>query len=55
MRCPTMVITSEKRGLGSVERTRAWQQMIPDSTLFVLPGNSCQVAASDPALRAGNS
>lgn len=48
IRCPTLVITSEESGLGSVERTRAWQQMIPDSTLLVLPGNSYHVAASDP-------
>ena len=50
IRCPTLVITSEESGLGSVERTRAWQQVIPDSTLLVLPGNSFHVAASDPEL-----
>ena len=46
--CPTLVITTEESGLGTVERTRAWQQMIPDSTLLVMPGNSYHVAASDP-------
>lgn len=48
IQCPTLVITSEESGLGTVERTRAWQQMIPDSTLLVVPGNSYHVAASDP-------
>lgn len=46
--CPTLVITTEESGLASVERTREWQQMIPDSRLLVLPGNSYHVAASDP-------
>ena len=33
-------------GLASVDDTRAWQQMIPDSELLVLQGNSYHVAAS---------
>lgn len=45
--CPTLVITTEESGLGSVERTREWQQKIPDSKLLVLPGKSYHVAASD--------
>ena len=45
--CPTLVITTEGSALGSVEATRAWQQMIPNSRLLVLPGNSYHVAASD--------
>jgi pimeloyl-ACP methyl ester carboxylesterase len=45
--CPTLVITTEESGLASVERTRAWQQKIPDSELVVLPGNSYHVATSD--------
>jgi 3-oxoadipate enol-lactonase len=45
--CPTLVITTEESGLASVEATRAWQQMIPQSSLIVLPGNSYHVAASD--------
>lgn len=49
IQCPTLVITSEESGLGSVDKTRAWQQMIPDSELLVLPGNSYHVAASHPA------
>lgn len=46
--CPTLVITTEGSGLGSVEETRSWQQLIPRSRLLVLPGNSYHVAASDP-------
>ena len=44
--CPTMVITTEESGLGTVEETRAWQQQIADSELLVLPGNSYHVAAT---------
>jgi pimeloyl-ACP methyl ester carboxylesterase len=45
--CPTLVITTEGSGLASVDETRAWQRMIPDSELLVLPGDSYHVAASD--------
>lgn len=44
--CPTLVITTEHSGLGTVEQTRAWQQQIPGSELLVLPGNSYHVAAT---------
>ena len=44
--CPTLVITTEQSGLGTVEETRAWQQQIPDSELLVLPGDSYHVAAT---------
>jgi 3-oxoadipate enol-lactonase len=44
--CPTLVITTEDSGLGTIEETRAWQQQIPDSELLVLPGNSYHVAAT---------
>ena len=44
--CPTLVITTEQSGLGTVEETRAWQRRIPDSELLVLPGNSYHVAAT---------
>lgn len=47
IRCPTLVITTEGSALGSVETTHQWQQMIPHSTLLVLPGDSYHVAASD--------
>lgn len=44
--CPTLVITTERSGLGSVEEMRAWQQQIPNSELQVLPGDSYHVAAT---------
>ena len=44
--CPTLVVTTQESGLASVEETRAWQQLIPDSELKVLPGNSYHVAAT---------
>jgi pimeloyl-ACP methyl ester carboxylesterase len=44
--CPTLVITTEKSGLGSVDEMRAWQQQIPNSRLLVLPGDSYHVAAT---------
>ena len=44
--CPTLVITTEQSGLGSVEETRAWQRQIADSELLVLPGNWYHVAAT---------
>ena len=53
IKCPTLVITTEKSALGSVESTRAWQQMIPDSELRVLPGDSYHVAATDADRCAG--
>lgn len=53
IRCPTLVITTEKSGLGTVEEMRAWQRMIPRSELLVLPGDSYHVAATDPERCAG--
>jgi 3-oxoadipate enol-lactonase len=44
--CPTLVITTEHSGLGTVKETRAWQQQIPNSKLLVLAGNSYHVAAT---------
>jgi len=44
--CPTLVITTEDSGLGSVADMRAWQEQIPGSELVVLPGNSYHVAAT---------
>lgn len=43
---PTLVITTERSGLGSADEMRAWQQQIPDSELLVLPGDSYHVAAT---------
>lgn len=47
IKCPTLVITTEGSALGSVDSMRQWQQLIPDSRLLVLPGDSYHVAASD--------
>ena len=44
--CPTLVITTEQSGLGTVDEMRAWQRQIPNSELLVLPGNSYHVAAT---------
>jgi 3-oxoadipate enol-lactonase len=44
--CPTLVVTTDGSGLGSVEATRAWQRAIPDSELMVVPGDSYHVAAT---------
>ena len=40
-------MTTEASALGSVESTRAWQTMIPNSELRVIPGDSYHVAATD--------
>jgi len=46
--CPTLIITTEgNKHHGSLEETRAWQKMIPRSTLLALPGDSYHVAAND--------
>jgi 3-oxoadipate enol-lactonase len=50
IQCRTLVITTEGSNLASVEETRAWQQLIPNSQLLVLPGNSYHVAVSDAEL-----
>ena len=47
---PTLVITTEGSGLGSVEATRAWQQKIENSELLVLPGDSYHAAVTHPDL-----
>jgi 3-oxoadipate enol-lactonase len=44
--CPTLVITTEDSGLGSVADVRVWQEQIPGSELVVLPGNSYHVAVT---------
>lgn len=48
IQCPTLVMTTEASALGSVESTRAWQTLIPNSELRVIPGDSYHVAATDP-------
>jgi pimeloyl-ACP methyl ester carboxylesterase len=48
--CPTLVVTTDGSGLGSVEAVREWQQMIPKSEFMVVPGDSYHVAATHPDL-----
>jgi 3-oxoadipate enol-lactonase len=48
--CPTLVVTTDGSGLGSVEAVRGWQQMIPNSEFMVVPGDSYHVAATHPEL-----
>ena len=50
IQCPTLVMVTEASALGSVESTRAWQALMPNSELRVLPGDSYHVAASDADL-----
>jgi len=50
IRCPTLVVTTDGSGLGSVEAVRGWQQMIPNSEFMVVPGDSYHVAATHPEL-----
>ena len=46
IKCPTLVISTEGSALGSPDEVRAWQKMIPNSTLVILPGDSYHVSAS---------
>ena len=48
IQCPTLVVTTDGSGLGSVEAVRAWQQTIPKSEFMVVPGDSYHVAATHP-------
>jgi 3-oxoadipate enol-lactonase len=54
IKCPTLVITTQDSGLGSVDAMRAWQEQIAGSELVVLPGNSYHVAAThaEPSAKA---
>jgi 3-oxoadipate enol-lactonase len=52
IKCPTLVVTNEDSGLGSVASMRAWQEQIAGSELVVFPGNSYHVAATHADLAA---
>ena len=45
---PTLVITSDRGALASVETVREWQTQIPNSQLFVLPSTAYHLAAAHP-------
>jgi pimeloyl-ACP methyl ester carboxylesterase len=50
IKCPTLVVTTDGTGLGSVESIRLWQKAIPKSEFMVVPGDSYHVAATHPEL-----
>jgi 3-oxoadipate enol-lactonase len=50
IKCPTLVVTTDGTGLGSVDSIRAWQKAIPNSEFMVVPGDSYHVAATHPEL-----
>ena len=50
IKSPTLVVTTDGSGLGSVEAVRGWQQMIPGSEFMVVPGDSYHVAATHSEL-----
>lgn len=50
IKCPTLVVTTDGTGLGSVESIRLWQKAIPTSEFMVVPGDSYHVAATHPEL-----
>lgn len=48
IKAPTLVITSDRGALASVETVREWQTRIPDSRLLVLPSAAYHLAAALP-------
>lgn len=48
IKAPTLVITSDKSALASVETVRDWQKRIPNSHLLVLPSSAYHLAAAHP-------
>lgn len=48
VKCPTLVLTTTGSMLGSVDAVKAWQQLIPNSQLDVIEGDSYHVAATHP-------
>jgi 3-oxoadipate enol-lactonase len=48
IQAPSLIVTTEKSALASVEVVREWQRSIPQSELQVLPGDSYHVAAAQP-------
>jgi len=48
IQAPTLIITSDRGALASVETVRAWQTRIPDSRLLVLPSSAYHLAAARP-------
>ena len=48
IQAPTLVITSDRSALASVETVREWQMRIPNSQLLVLPSPAYHLAATMP-------
>lgn len=48
IQAPTLVVTTQKSALASVEVVREWQEQIPNSELLVMPGDSYHIAAAKP-------
>jgi pimeloyl-ACP methyl ester carboxylesterase len=48
IKAPTLVITSDRGALASVETVREWQTRNPDSRLLVLPSAAYHLAAALP-------
>jgi 3-oxoadipate enol-lactonase len=48
IKAPTLVITSDRGVLASVETVREWQVQIPNSQLLVLPSTAYHLAAAHP-------
>jgi 3-oxoadipate enol-lactonase len=48
IKVPTLVITSDRGTLASVETVRDWQKCIPNSRLLVLPSTAYHLAAALP-------
>lgn len=48
IRARTLIVTTEDSALAAVKTVREWQQLIPNSALLVLPGDSYHIAAAEP-------
>jgi 3-oxoadipate enol-lactonase len=48
IKAPTLIITTERSALQSVETVRETQKQIPNSELLILPGDSYHIAAARP-------
>lgn len=48
IKCPTLVVTTDRSALMPVESVLEWQRQIPNSELMVLPSDSYHIAAAQP-------
>jgi pimeloyl-ACP methyl ester carboxylesterase len=54
IKAPTLVMTADRSKMQSVEQTREYQKLIPNSRLVVLQSDSCHIAASNADERVTN-